>query len=254
MKKDLQVNALYFIDCIDEKEPKSTNALSLYNDTVNKMKIIDNNIDTEYFTIETKKDFLNTLSLINEKEIQNKNVLIHIYLHGSKNLDGLVANDKILISWVEIQEKTRDINIKTRNGLFLILALCHGKYIGEKINIKLKSPFNKLIASNYEEYVDDIYNLFHKFYSNLIFDNNVIRAFEEAQTEKDKFYFKDTYTVVSDAFSSIIKKRETDLPLLYKEFLNTENAPKITFEEYDNLIKMTYPEILNNMENEFYIK
>lgn len=254
MKAKTQINSLYFIECIDLNESKNTNALALYNDTVSKMKIIDKNIDTEYFSIETKNDFLNRLDWINEKDIVNKNVLIHIYLHGSKNLDGLIANDKILITWQEIQEKTRKINVKSHNGLFLTLALCYGKYIGEKINTRLKAPFNSLIASNYKEYVGDIYYLFQKFYNNLIFDNNIVRAFTEAQTEKDKFYFKNTYNVVEDAIKSYIHKREKILPNLYQEFLQTENAPKISFEEFNLLNRLALPDILKNMENEFFIK
>ena len=175
-------------------------------------------------------------------------------MHGSKDLDGLLANDRILITWQEILEKTRSINVKSHNRLFLILALCHGKYIGEEINIKLKSPFNSLIASNYEEYVDDIYNLFQKFYNNLIFDNNVVRAFTEAQTEKDSYFFKNTYKIVEEVFEKYVQEREQILPKLYQEFLQIENAPKISFEEFDLLNKRTLPEILQNMENEFFIR
>ncbi|HBV17517.1 hypothetical protein NG800_010960 [Epilithonimonas ginsengisoli] len=254
MTGHMQVNNFYFIECIDPNESKSTNALALYNDIVSKMNIFDSDIDTEYFEIETKTDFLNRLDWIEGKDITNKNVLIHIYLHGSKNRDGLLANDRILITWQEILEKTRSINVKSHNKLFLILALCHGKHIGEKLNIKLKSPFNSLIASNYEEYVDDIYNLFQKFYNNLVFDNNVVRAFTEAQTEKDNYFFKNTHKIIEEVFKKYVQEREQILPKLYQEFLQIENAPKISFKEYDILNKRTLPEILQNMENEFFIR
>ena len=248
-----QITNFYFIECLDSKELNATNAFSLYDDIVRKMKLIDNNIDTEYFEIKTKEEFLNRFDWIYSKEIEKGNVLIHIYLHGSKHHDGLLANDQTLITWEEILEKSRSINIKSKNGLFLILALCHGKYIGEHIKIKLKSPFNSLIASNYEELVEDIYSLFEKFYNNLVYDNNIVRAFIEAQTDEDNYYFKNTNKIIEESYKSLLEKREQILPQLYKEFIASENAPKISFEEFDKINMKTFVDILDNMEKDFFI-
>jgi hypothetical protein len=254
MTNNLQINNLYFIDCIDSNESQNTNAYALYFDTVSKMKIINKEIDTDYFKIETKLDFLKRFDSINEKNIENQNVLIHIYLHGSKNLDGLVANDKTLISWEEIQSKTRRINIKTNNGLFLVLALCHGEYFAEKINIRLKSPFNSIIASRYEEYVPEIYNLFQKFYNNLVYDNNIIRAYLEAKTETDNFFYKNTSTVIVNAIKSMSQKLDESLNQLYSDFIHNESMKMLSFEEFRYLKKRALQEIINKMENEFFIR
>ncbi|GEM_PF-1919793 len=254
MTNNTQISNFYFIECLDSNELNSTNARSLYNDSVSRMKINDANIDTGYFEIKTKKQFLETLDFIESKNVESKNTLIHIYLHGSRDLDGLIDNDKTLISWEEILEKCRAINIKSKNGLFLILALCHGKYIGTKINIRQKAPFNSLIASKNEEFVEKIYNLFEKFYNNLVFDNNIYKAFSEAQTDCDNFYFQNTNLVVAEAYKSLIKKREQMLPKMYQEFLSTENAPKLSFEQFEEQNRITFPAILNKMKEEFFIK
>lgn len=254
MASHTQINKFYIIECLDSLESSQTNAFSLFNDTVEKLKIVDNSVETEYFEFETKENFLYVLDSIAEKDITKSNILIHIYTHGSSQLDGLLGKDKRLISWEEIQNKTRKINVKSENGLYLILALCHGKYIGEKIDINQKAPFNSLIASNHEEYIDDIYNLFQKFYNNLVFDNNIVRAFIEAQTDNDTFYYKDTKTCVEEAVKSIFQKREKLLPHLYEIYLKETNAEKISFQEFDKINMATFPEIIKKMEREFFIK
>lgn len=249
-----KLNKLYFVECIDSTESPHTNALALYNDTATKLKITDDSVETKYFEFKTKEDFFLILDSIYKDEITNSNILIHIYTHGSSKLDGIIGNDKKLITWEEIQNLTRKINIKSKNGLYLILALCHGIYIGEKISIKKKAPFNSLIASKYEEYVTDIYKLFHTFYSNLVFDNNIVRAFKEAQVAEDTFFYKNTNICVQDAFKSLLEKREKHLPILYKEYLKNVLGEKISFEEFDKINRQTFPEIIKNMEEEFFIK
>lgn len=254
MTKSTQLDKFFFIECIDPEDTNDTRAIALYEDAVLKMKIIDENIECQYFEIETKQDLLDTFDIIGEKEIKDTNVLIHISMHGSADRDGLLANDSKLITWEEVLDKARFINVKSKNGLFLILAVCHGSYIGEKISIKKKSPFNMILSSQYEESLMDIYNLFQNIYNKLVFDNNLVNAFVDAKTQDDKFYYKNTEATVNDAFRSLIGKREKLLPILYQEYIKSTGDQKISFEDFEKLNKSTFPQILKNMEIEFYIK
>lgn len=250
MKNNFELNNLYFIDCVDDSESSNSNGLTLYGETISNIGCLNHSIDTEYFAIDTKADFLNVIGEIYSKKIENRNVLLHIYLHGSLNLDGLLANDKILITWEELLEETRRINVKTRNGLFLVMAMCYGRYIGENINVSLKAPFNSLIASKYEEDVRDIYNLFHKFYNNLIFDKNLINAYEEAHTENDKFYFTNTIIILQKAFNNVSEKISSMKS--YEEFVK-ENCINIEYEEYQALLENAKLEFASKIEQDFLI-
>ena len=140
-----KINNIYVIDCIDKNEAQSKGAKALYDDTISRIKFIDENVKTEYFLIDNKQQFIDTLTTIKNKDIENKNVLVHIYLHGSNK--GLVANDEVDITWEEIKNITREINIKTDNKLFLILANCYGSYFESKPDLSKKVPFNSIISS-----------------------------------------------------------------------------------------------------------
>ena len=253
MIRNFEVDKIFFIDCPDTKEPVNNNALTLYTETVSQFNKIRPNVEIDHFLIDSKEEFLNVFQLINEKDLKEKNIIIHVYLHGSKDKNGLVANDKKLITWKEIQNEIRKINIQSSNGLFLIMALCHGSYLAEKLNLFLKSPFNSLIASKYEEYVVDIYSLFHKFYSNLLFNSNLVTAFTDAEKDSDNFKFKNTENIAVKAFKSIVEKRVEYLPNLYYEYLE-KSKHKISFEEFDIMQKSKYPEMIKLMEENFFIQ
>lgn len=133
-----RLDSIYVIECVDKNEAQNKSAKSLYDDIISKIKYKEPNIETQYYSIDSKKQFIDTLTNIKNKDIEDKTVLIHFYLHGSKK--GLVANDNILINWEEIKDITREINIKTNNRLFLILANCYGSFFEENPNLK-KSTF-----------------------------------------------------------------------------------------------------------------
>ncbi|MDT9498437.1 hypothetical protein [Capnocytophaga canimorsus] len=184
------LNNIYVIECVDKNESTTMGAKALYEDVINRIKYNNSDIETNYYSVDTKIDFLNTLDNILKKEIQEKSVLLHIYIHGSKE-NGLQTNDEEFTSWKELREKFRKINIKTKNRLFVVLANCHGSYIGLDIGSELdkKSPFNSLISSQYEEKVSDINELFLDFYEKIFKGGNVVEGFCSVQNDK-KFYFK----------------------------------------------------------------
>lgn len=210
-----RLDSIYVIECVDKNETQNKSAKSLYDDIISKIKYKEPNIETQYYSIDSKKQFIDTLTNIKNKDIEDKTVLIHFYLHGSEK--GLVANDNILINWEEIKDITREINIKTNNRLFLILANCYGSFFERNPNFKKKAPFNSIISSKYEEKVDGIYSLFEKFYNSLVMqDNNVVKAYLEAKGD-DRFFFKNTNALV-DALFEIKGYPKEYIPIIFKEY------------------------------------
>ena len=211
-----RLDSIYVIECVDNNEMQNKSARSLYNDMISKIKYKYPNIETEYYSIDSKKQFIRILTGITDKNIKDRTVLIHFYLHGSK--EGLVANDDILISWKEIKDITREINIKTNNKLFLILANCYGSFFETEPDLTKKAPFNSIISSKYEEKVDGIYSLFEKFYNSLVMqDNNVVEAYLKAKGD-DRFFFKNTNALV-DALFEIKGYPKEYIPIILKKYL-----------------------------------
>lgn len=211
-----RVDNIYVIECVDKNETQNKSAKSLYDDIISKIKHKEPNIETEYYSIDSKEQFIRILTGITDKNIKDRTVLIHFYLHGSEK--GLVANDNILIDWEEIKDITREINIKTNNRLFLILANCYGSFFETKPNLEKKAPFNSIISSKYEEKVDGIYSLFEKFYNSLVMqDNNVVKAYLEAKGD-DRFYYKDIKVVIDTLFE--VKRYPISwIPIIFKDYL-----------------------------------
>lgn len=210
-----RVDNIYVIECVDKNETQNKSAKSLYDDIISKIKYKEPNIETEYYSIDSKEQFIRILTGITDKNIKDRTVLIHFYLHGSE--EGLVANDDI-ISWKEIKDITREINIKTNNKLFLILANCYGSFFETELDLTKKAPFNSIISSKYEEKVDGIYSFFEKFYNSLVMqDNNVVKAYLEAKGD-DGFFFKNTNALV-DALFEIKGYPKEYIPITFKEYL-----------------------------------
>jgi hypothetical protein len=211
-----RVDNIYVIECVDKNETQNKSAKSLYDDIISKIKYKEPKIETEYYSIDSKEQFISILTGITDKNIKDRTVLIHFYLHGSEK--GLVANDDIFISWKEIKDITREINIRTNNRLFLILANCYGSFFEREPCFFKKAPFNSIISSKYEEKVDGIYVFFEKFYNSLVMqDNNVVKAYLEAKGD-DMFFFKNTNALV-DAYFEEKKYPKEYIPIIFREYL-----------------------------------
>ena len=243
---------IYFIDVYDSEVNENINTETLYNETIFNFKYINKNINHEFILINSKQEFIDTLKKIEIEIIENSFTLIHLSIHGSSELDGVISSNGELITWDEIKVYTRKINIKTKDKLFIVIASCFGKYIGEKVDLNNKSPFRAIIASKYEVYSSNIYSIFHEFYQSLLYENDIINSFNKIKDNQDIFFYSDTYDALKKAFEKFIKERETKLPTLYKEYL-LETKESMCFEDYKIINNKTIPELLEMIKLKFII-
>ncbi|WP_407534704.1 hypothetical protein [Elizabethkingia miricola] len=244
---------IYFIDVFDSEVDKSISTHTLYMETVSNFNFVDANVNHKIFQLSSKEELFNKIEQIKNEIQKSDYTLLYLSIHGSCDLDGIISTNKELISWEELKDKTREINIKTNDRFFIILASCHGKYIGEKINLKNKSPFRAIIASKYEVYSKDIYNIFHDFFQSLLYDNNIIEAFKKIQDNQKLFFYTDTHKALEYGFKKFIENKDKKYPKLYQEYLSENRKPHYSYNEYRNLLDSKIPEILENIEKDFFI-
>ncbi len=105
----------------------------LYNDII-KRKIEglseERKILNQFFNVTSNEQFIDSLKyFVANAPVVSNGILIHLETHGSSNLDGLILADGSLIKWKELDDIFRDINIITKNNLFISMANCYGRYL-----------------------------------------------------------------------------------------------------------------------------
>ena len=91
---------IYFIDVYDSEVNENINTETLYNETISNFKYINKNINHEFILINSKQEFIDTLKKIEIEIIENSFTLIHLSIHGSSELDGVISSNGELITWL----------------------------------------------------------------------------------------------------------------------------------------------------------
>ncbi len=188
----------------------------LYNDII-KMQIdyvqpVEIKMSHKFFDTQTKNEFIEILKYLvyNSKYMQG-GVLIHLEMHGSSGLDGLVFADNSFIDWVELVDLFREININLCDKLFITMATCYGRYLYKGGNARLKSPFSGYISASKEVTVSEIMDDFTIVFDDLIKYGNIIESYLKLDAlGTTNFFYKDSKGVFEDSFNSILEKIRND--------------------------------------------
>ncbi len=98
-----------------------------------------------HIKIHSKEKLLEVLEQIKLKEIpKGMRPIIHIEGHGSEQL--LFLPDDSSITWAELYEILKDINILLNNKLILFIATCHGFHYINTLNLLKSTPTFFLIS------------------------------------------------------------------------------------------------------------
>ena len=105
--------------------------------------------------------------------------ILHLDMHGDRSNGLEIGRNGEMVSWKEIIEWLRPINIRLKNNLVLIITACHGLYVIEPISIREPTPLFCLIAPQEEIKFHEIDDAIGPFYRELIETRSLDKAFEK---------------------------------------------------------------------------
>lgn len=151
----------------------------LYDDVLKWKNIFKPNVPTEYYTVDTKEEFIAQLDSIKDALIEGDILTLQLETHGSKNGIALANGDSI--SWNEFQDLMRVINEKIGGLLVVCLAMCFGGATISTIQPEKRAPYRAIVAP-YKEVpagaVEDGFKAFYDVYDNMM---DLPKAFTEIQ-------------------------------------------------------------------------
>ncbi len=129
------VNAYFILESLEDD--KTTIAIG---------KTINSLIDKEntlfyYIKIRNKVEFISALHKIRNAE--NIYPLIHIAAHGDREGIQLLEGN---ISWVEFTEEVYQINLRAKNNVMIIMALCYGALVAKAFDKFKRAPFFSMLG------------------------------------------------------------------------------------------------------------
>lgn len=178
-----------------------------------------------------KDEFLEYLASIKRKVLAEDTLpIIHIEAHGSVDGNGIVlAKSEDFISWYELGEFFREINIKMQNTLIITMGVCQGINLQTIVEIKLRSPFFALIAPEGDIDKTEILDGFLHFYSFLAFEKELMKAIWKIK-EKSKFkligpekFLRFILQQLNNEFGPELLTRELSLGLRQKGVVSNKN-------------------------------
>lgn len=248
MSRQFSFNKVYVIESLFSTETKTGE--NLYNDLLRWKAAKPDILESELIQVNNRMEFFNCIEEIKSQIINdNKFPFIHLEIHGSSNKDGLVLNSRQLITWLELANRFREINILTKHNLVVSLATCYGAYIYSETRLVDKAPFWGFVAPWDEVDSVDIEGSFNSFFDTLLttFDfNESIKKLNESNTLPYRYHFYNA----EEVFDRVYDKYEI-------ESYSQENYQKRVFElmsealtDYNVRTTMTILEVRQFIENQ----
>jgi hypothetical protein len=174
----------------------------LYHDCIKRnIEFRNSSITYQLHKVTNKNGFIETLNyLAVNSSYMPGGILLHIEMHGDENLHGLVLSDGGLLTWKELVDLFRPINIKTCNKLYLSLASCNGRYLYKGVHPYDKSPYSCYISASTSVNIEEILAEFTILFEKVVEKGNLISATNEISEEGTKFYYKDSEETFKEAF------------------------------------------------------
>lgn len=190
------------------KDSEHLTGRELYDDCIRrKIDYQDKPFTHKYYRVSAKSDFIELLKYYSENASYiSGGLLLHFEMHGAENKSGLVLSEDTLITWSELIELFRPINIKTCNQLFITMATCYGRFLYKGVASDKKSPYSGYISASKAVYPEEIIDKYSILFEQLIDDGNLVDAYLEMEKHESNFYYKDSEGTFEDGFKSFLEK------------------------------------------------
>jgi len=207
-----QFNKIYVIESLFADDEKSGQIL--HNDIIRrKIEQLNSGIYHELILVNSKNEFFRVFDHIRQEVIYKLvNPIIHFEMHGCQN--GFVLNSDELIEWKELQMRLLELNLLTKNNLFLSLATCYGGYIHKVISPRTWTPFWGYVGPLDEVDEKQVMAGFQEFFDELLTSLNFSLATQRLNqcnhNLPTEFYFCNTEYIFNRAYLNYEQKYLTD--------------------------------------------
>lgn len=197
------IKHIVIIESLDNSERLT--GQELYNDSVRKLIDYQQRPFThKYYRIFTKVELAELLNYFQiSASYIDGGLLLHLEMHGDNELRGLVLSDNSLITWTELIDLLRPINIVLCNKLFLTMATCYGRYLYKGVDPLIKSPYSGYISAKKAIYPSEIVDKYSILFEQLIETGNLISAYLEMEKSESNFFYKDSEGTFKDSYQLI---------------------------------------------------
>lgn len=183
---------------------------NLYNDLLRWESEKNPKLLSEFIPVNSKIQLISTFARIKNDIITNGNSpFIHFEIHGSDKKDGLVLNSGELVSWIELADCCREINLISQNNLTVSLATCYGAHIYGALHLSKPTPFWAFIAPWEEVETGDAEVSFYAFFETFLKGlqlHEAVKALNEFNQLPYRYFFYDA----EEIFNRVYSKYEED--------------------------------------------
>lgn len=167
-----------------------------------------------FYDIGSKAELQHLLKYYEDDSLRYEDgLVIHLEMHGADDQSGLILSNGELVSWEDLVDWVRPINIGTRNNFYITMATCFGRFLYKGVDPNQKSPYAAFISASEAVSVEQVEQNFSDLYETLLDNGNLIEAYLLMEKGGTKFFYKDSKTCFEDAFASTFEKLHGDMNL-----------------------------------------
>lgn len=191
----LQIESYFENNTIIILKSLSNSELDTATNLFNDLQTFASTVNIEFYDLTSKDHLFNIILDIKNRSKAGLKPIIHFETHGNKTHGLHINATNEFMSWIELVEHFREINIITNNSLGVVMAACFGLYAIEPIKIFEPSPYFILIASPEEVGIDYINSQIRIFYKALLTDTNLYNAMNAINDEFIAFHSEKFLTI-----------------------------------------------------------
>ena len=200
---------------------------------------IQNNlpIPVEYFGIETRSDLIIRLHELRSDAEQGTWPILQIDAHGSAEPSGIMLSSGDLVTWLELEDELRQLNIAARCNLLLVSATCFGIFSASTVAVANRAPFWAAVGPIAESSAGEILSTLRAFYVKLLAQaeaDEIVSTFVGTglRAVTAEYMFVQSYKYLVENVNSAIPPSEKEFNSLIRQYfmvdLYPENQAKFT--------------------------
>lgn len=136
-----------------------------------------------FYKVQTKTEFIDLLQHLIKTTTKGTLFTLHIVAHGNEDCIGISSTE--CITWKELFNYTRELNIIMGNNLLLVLSSCVGGGILSYIEPEKRAPYRAVIANTRKVLMSDAHIGFSTFYADYYNILDIRKSLEALNTSID---------------------------------------------------------------------